>query len=276
MITPAAGSEQAFAYLRKVIYDASAIVLESDKRYLLEARLGPMLVREKLASYDELVSRLQGPNAAPLRQRVVESLTTHETSFFRDLHPFEIFRKNVVPQLLLQQASSKRLNIWCGAASTGQEPYSIAFIVKECGLQLGGWTVQMLATDLSVDILNRARTGAFTQLEVNRGLPVPLLVKFFEKVGLEWRVKEDVRRMIDFRQLNLVEAWPTMPTMDVVFLRNVLIYFDVPTKKRIFEKLSQVIRPGGYLFLGGVETTLNLTSNFQQVQFGKSACYQRL
>ena len=275
-MTPAAGSDQAFAYLRKVIYDASAIVLEQDKRYLLEARLGPMLVREQIPTYDALVARLQGPNAAPLRQKVVESLTTHETSFFRDLHPFEILRKNVIPQLLMQQAASKRLNIWCAAASTGQEPYSIAFIVKECGLQLGGWNVQMLATDLSVDILNRARAGVFSQLEVNRGLPVPLLIKFFEKNGLEWRVKEDIRRMIEFRQLNLVEAWPTLPTMDLVFLRNVLIYFDVPTKRRIFEKLAQVVRPGGFLFLGSVETTLNLTSSFQQVAFGKSTCYQRV
>jgi chemotaxis protein methyltransferase CheR len=275
-MTPAAGSEQAFAYLRKVIYDASAIVLEQDKRYLLEARLGPMLVREQIPTYDDLVARLQAPNAAPLRQKVVESLTTHETSFFRDLHPFEILRKNVIPQLLMQQAASKRLNVWCGAASTGQEPYTIAFIVKECGLQLGGWNVQMLATDLSVDILNRARAGVFSQLEVNRGLPVPLLIKFFEKNGLEWRVKDDIRRMIEFRQLNLVEAWPTLPTMDLVFLRNVLIYFDVPTKKRIFEKLAQVVRPGGFLFLGSVETTLNLTSSFQQVPFGKSTCYQRV
>ena len=123
-MTPAAGSDQAFAYLRKVIYDASAIVLEQDKRYLLEARLGPMLIREQIPTYDALVARLQGPNAAPLRQKVVESLTTHETSFFRDLHPFEILRKNVIPQLLMQQAASKRLNIWCAVASPGQEPYT--------------------------------------------------------------------------------------------------------------------------------------------------------
>lgn len=271
----AAGSEQAFAYLRKLIYDSSAIVLEPDKRYLLEARLNPLLVREQLASYDDLVTRLQGGNAA-LRQRVVESLTTHETSFFRDLHPFEVFRKNIVPQLLMEQAASKRVNIWCGAASTGQEPYSIAFILRECGLHLAGWNVKMLATDISVDILNRARNGMFSQLEVNRGLPVPMLVKFFEKIGLDWRVKEEVRRMIDFRQLNLIESWPPLEQMDVVFLRNVLIYFDVPTKKKIFERLSAILRPGGFLFLGGVETTLNLSSNFQQVQYGKATCYQRL
>jgi chemotaxis protein methyltransferase CheR len=269
------GSEQAFDYLRRVIYESSAIVLEADKRYLLEARLRPVLLREQISSFDELVTRLGRPDAAPLRQRVVEAMTTHETSFFRDLYPFEVFRKNIVPQLLVDRASSKRLNIWCGASSTGQEPYSIAIIVKECGLAQAGWTTQIIATDLSADIIARARAGLFSQLEVNRGLPAAMLVKHFDKVGLDWRVKDDLRRMVDFRPLNLIAAWPALPELDVAFLRNVLIYFDVPTKKAIFEKLSRAIRPGGFLFLGGVETTLNLSSDFKQVLFGNTAVYQR-
>jgi len=271
-----AGSDNAFAYLRKLIYDNSAIVLEADKRYLLEARLGPMLTRERLASFDELVARLNGSNAGPLRQRVLEAVTTHETSFFRDLHPFEMFRKTVVPRLLNERSASKRLNIWCAASSTGQEPYSIAFIIKECGLQLGGWTVDFTATDLSEEVLARARSGLFNQLEVNRGLPVPMLIKHFDKVGLEWQVKADLRKMINFRKVNLMEAWPAMPEMDVVFMRNVLIYFDVATKKRIFDRLARVIRPGGYLFLGTVESTHSLTEQFQPIQVGKAICYQRI
>jgi chemotaxis protein methyltransferase CheR len=275
-MTPAAGSEQAFAYLRKLIYDSSAIVLEADKRYLLEARLGPMLAKERLASFDELVARLNGGNAGPLRQRVLEAMTTHETSFFRDLHPFTLFRKTIVPRLLNDRAATKRINIWCGASSTGQEPYTIAFIIKECGLQLGGWTVDFTASDISEEVLTRARNGTFSQLEVNRGLPVPMLIKFFDKVGLEWQVKADVRKMINFRKLNLMEAFPAMPEMDVVFLRNVLIYFDVPTKKRILDRLARAIRPGGYLFLGTVESTHNLSTEFQAVQVGNATCYQRI
>jgi chemotaxis protein methyltransferase CheR len=271
-----AGSDNAFAYLRKLIYDNSAIVLEPDKRYLLEARLGPMLTRERLASFDELVARLNGSNAGPLRQRVLEAVTTHETSFFRDLHPFDLFRKTVVPRLLNERSGSKRINIWCAASSTGQEPYSIAFIIKECGLQLGGWTVDFTATDLSEEVLSRARSGLFSQLEVNRGLPVPMLIKHFDKVGLDWQVKPDLRKMINFRKINLVEAWPTMPEMDVVFMRNVLIYFDVATKKRVFDRLARIIRPGGYLFLGSVESTHGLTEQFQPIQVGKAICYQRI
>jgi len=270
------GSEQAFAYLRKLIYDNSAIVLEADKQYLLEARLGPMLTREQLKSFDDLVARLNAGNSAALRQRVVEAVTTHETSFFRDLHPFELFRKTIVPRLLNERSASKRINIWCGAASTGQEPYTLAFILKECGLTLGGWAIDFTATDLSEEVLVRARAGTFSQLEVNRGLPMPMLVKYFDKVGLEWQVKPDIRKMINFRKLNLMDGWPSMPEMDVVFMRNVLIYFDVPQKKRIFDRLARVIRPGGYLFLGTVESTHSLTDLFQPMQVGKATCYQRI
>lgn len=275
-MTPATGSDQAFDYLRRLIYESSAIVLESDKRYLLEARLRPVLLREQMGSFDELVARLGRGDAAPLRQRVVEAMTTHETSFFRDIHPFEVFRKNIIPQMLLERSAQKRLNIWCGASSTGQEPYSIALIIKECGLGLAGWTTQLIATDLSAEIITRARNAVFSQLDVNRGLPAPLLIKYFEKTGLEWRLKEEIRRMVEFKQLNLVTAWPQFPEFDVVFLRNVLIYFDVPTKKAIFDKLSRVMRPGAYLFLGGVETTLNLSNDFKQVLFGSTTVYQRI
>jgi chemotaxis protein methyltransferase CheR len=274
-VAPATGSDQAFSYLRRFIYESSAIVLEADKRYLLEARLRPVLAREQMSSFDELVTRMGRYDSAPLRQRVVEAMTTHETLFFRDIHPFQTFRKNIVPQLLLDRAAHKRLNIWCGASSTGQEPFSIALIIKECGLTLAGWNTRILATDLSADIIGRAKAGVFSQLEVNRGLPAAMLVKYFEKVGLDWRLKEDIRKMVEFKQMNLVEAWDPLPEQDVVFLRNVLIYFDVPTKKAVFERLARVVRPGGFLFLGGVETTLNLSTDFTQVSFGNTTVFQR-
>jgi chemotaxis protein methyltransferase CheR len=270
----ATGSDQAFDYLRKLIYESCAIVLESDKRYLLEARLRPVLLREQMSSFDELVTRLGRLDAAPLRQRVVEAMTTHETSFFRDGHPFDVFRDSIIPQLLVERAGQKRLNIWSGASSTGQEPYSIALIIKECGAKLAGWTTTLVATDLSNEIVARARTGLFSPLEVSRGLPASMLAKYFEKVELGWRIQEDIRRMVDFRQLNLIEPWPPLRDLDVVFLRNVLIYFDVPTKKAVFEKLSRAMRLGGFLFLGGVETTLNLSDAFSQVFFGKTVVYQ--
>jgi chemotaxis protein methyltransferase CheR len=275
---PATGSEQAFDYLRRLIHQTSAIVLEPDKRYLLEARLRPVLLREQLSSFDELVARLSRVDAAaaPLRRQVVEAMTTHETSFFRDLQPFEAFRQHVVPQLLAERSARKRINIWCGASSTGQEPYSLAFIIKERAAALAGWSTPIVATDLSAEIITRARAGVFSQLEVNRGLPVPLLLKYFEKSGLDWRLKEEIRRMVEFRQLNLIEAWPPLPEQDVVFLRNVLIYFDVPTKMAILEKLARVIRPGGFLFLGSVETTTNLSDQFTQLFLGSTTVYQRI
>jgi chemotaxis protein methyltransferase CheR len=273
---PSLGSEQAVTFLRKLIYDGSAIVLEADKRYLLEARLGPVLARERLASFDELVARLHGDDAGPLRQRVIEAVATHETSFFRDRLPFDLFRETLIPRLVVERAASKRLNVWCAASSTGQEPYSIAFIIKEHGPALAGWSVQMIASDLSAEVLARARAGSFSQLEVDRGLPAPMLSKFFERAGAQWRVREEVRRMIDFRRINLVDAWPSMPEMDVVFLRNVLIYFDVATKVRIFERLARVMRPGGFLFLGSAESTHNLSDRFQAVVQGNTTCYQRV
>jgi len=269
------GSDQAFDYLRKMVHERAAIVLDQDKRYLLEARLGPLLLSERLGSFDELVIRLGAPDGGPLRQRVIEAMTTNETSFFRDKRAFQALRYQVIPALIADRAAERRINIWSAASSTGQEPFSIAMTLKEYDRVLAGWNVEILATDLSNEVLARARTGTFSQLEVDRGLTPALLSRFFEKVGTTWRLKEDVRRMVNFRQLNLIESWPHLHDLDIVFLRNVLIYFDVPTKRRIFEKLCQTLRVGGYLFLGSVESTLNLTDNFKEVSSGKSILYQR-
>jgi chemotaxis protein methyltransferase CheR len=255
-------------YLRKLIQESSAIVLDAHKDYLLQARLWPLVQREGMGSWEELVSRLAGPMGLPLRQRVVEAVTTHETSFFRDIHPFDAFRAHVLPGLAGRRAP---VHVWSAAASTGQEIYSLALIAAQQGLD-----VRFIASDISTEILARAREGRFSQLEVNRGLPAPYLVRFFQREGADWRIKEEIRSRVDFRIVNLIGAWPALPEMDVVFLRNVLIYFDVPTKKQILSRLAALMRPGGLLFLGSVESTLNLCDRFTELRMGKAVCYQRV
>jgi len=205
----------------------------------------------------------------------VDAMTTNETSFFRDLHPFETFKRELVPELLKRNEASRTLNIWCAACSSGQEPYTLAMILHDSFPQLrAGWRVQLLAGDLSLEMLRRARAGLFSQLEVNRGLPAPLLVKYFQKDGASWQVKEELRAMIQFHELNLATAWPGLPAMDFVFLRNVLIYFDMEMKRQILRKVRGVLKPDGVLFLGGAETTLNIDEGWERVQSGKTVYYR--
>ena len=271
MNPPGAAASQ---FLRDLILKGSAIVLDDQKDYLLQARLGPLIEREGMTTWDDLVKRLGAVGAQGLRQRVIEAMTTHETSFFRDWHPFEAMQAHVLPPLALE--SRKRpVHIWSAAASSGQEVYSLAFLTaQQPGMDMG--RLRFVATDISSEILARAREGKYSQLEVNRGLPARMLVRFFDKHGIDYRVKDEIRRLIDFKPLNLIEAWPSLPEMDVIFLRNVLIYFDVPTKRLIIDRVSRVLRKGGYLFLGGVESTLNLTDRFAEAHLGKTTCYRLL
>jgi len=268
-MTPAPPAS-ASIYLRNLIRQNSAIVLDENKDYLLQARLWPLVQREGLGSWEELVQQLDRPTGLPLRQRVVEAVTTHETSFFRDIHPFDAFRDHILPALVAEHRATP-LQIWSAAASTGQEVYSLSFIVAQQPRAM----VQFTATDISTEILARAREGRFSQLEVNRGLPAPHLVRYFQRDGVDWRVKDEIRRAIDFKALNLIGAWPALPLMDVVFLRNVLIYFDVTTKRQILSRLAAQMRPGAYLFLGAVETTLNLSDRFKETRLGKATAYIR-
>jgi chemotaxis protein methyltransferase CheR len=263
-----------FTYIRDLVRQRAAIILEPGKEYLVESRLLPVARQEGLTALAELVARLRAQPYNGLHHRVVEAMTTNETSFFRDVHPFEALKKVIVPELITKRATGRTLNLWCGAASSGQEPYTVALVLREYFPALAQWDVRFIATDLSHEMLMRAQTGKYSQLEVNRGLPAPLLVKHFSKHGLEWHVKDDLRKMIEFRQLNLVDAWPVMPAMDIVFLRNVLIYFNVETKKTILGKIRQLLRPDGYLFLGGAETTMSLDDAFERVQIEKASCYR--
>ena len=261
------------SYVRSLVLDRSAIVLDETKGYLLEARLTPIVRREKLGSIGDLVGRLRSQPFGDLHKRVVEAMTTNETSFFRDMHPFEALRDHLLPEVIERRAAERRLRIWCAACSSGQEPYTIAMVLRDHFPQLRGWDVQVLGTDLSTEMLDRAREGTYTKLEVNRGLPAAHLVKSFEPDGPMWRVKEPLRRMTEFREMNLIGSWPPLPPMDLVFMRNVLIYFDVETKKNILAAVRRVLRPGGYLLLGASETTFNLDETYERAVFGRTTCY---
>ncbi len=267
-------NEGDFDYVRKLVLERSAIVLESGKGYLAESRLVPLAREAGMGSIDELVKRLRAERFGDLHVKVVEAMTTNETSFFRDLHPYDAMRTTIVPELMRKRASARALRIWSAASSSGQEPYSLAIMVREHFPALADWRVEIFATDLSSEMVRRAQAGLYSQIEVNRGLPIALVVKYFEKKGVQYELREDVRRMVEFRKMNLAEPWPRLPEVDVVFMRNVLIYFDVETKRAILERVRRVLRPDGCLFLGGAETTINLDTAFERVQVEKASCYR--
>jgi chemotaxis protein methyltransferase CheR len=263
-----------FGYIADLVRRESAIVLEPGKEYLVESRLLPVARDAGTDSITGLVRQLRGTTDPELRDQVVEAMTTNETSFFRDVHPFTALADTVLPELLEARRTHRSLDIWCAAASSGQEPYSIAMLLDEALGGEAGWSARILASDLSPRMLERTRLGVYTQLEVNRGLPVQRLLRHFGREGHQWRAKENLRSMIRTQAINLDGPWPAMPQMDVVLLRNVLIYFDVPTKKRILARVRDVLRPDGYLFLGGAETTLGLDDSYERVQVGRAPAYR--
>lgn len=269
MTIPACSVED-FEFVRRLLRERSAIAIEPGKEYLVEARLGPVARREGLGSVGDLVQVLRS-GATRLTTAVVEAMTTNETSFFRDVHPFEALRTDVIPRILSTNGAD-RLAMWSAAAATGQEAYSLALLVREHFRHVSNVTI--LGTDLSQGVLDRARSGRFTQLEVNRGLPASMLVRYFAQDGVEWRIDETVRRMVTFRQANLAQPLSGIPPMDVIFLRNVLIYFDGATKRKVLAEVARIMRPGGYLFLGGPETTYGIDPSYERVEVGRTVCYR--
>ena len=263
-----------FEYIRDFLVKRSAIVLDCEKVYLVESRLQPLARREGLGSVSELVSKMKTTPVNGLHQRVVEAMTTHETSFFRDINPFNAMQKGVIPTLMNARKMTREIRIWCMACSTGQEPYSLAMMIRESFPQLESWKVSILATDLSTQVLQKAQSGLFSQHEINRGLPAPYILKYFQRQGMNWQIKDELRKMINFQQMNLIETWLPMPKMDVIFLRNVLIYFDVSTKKEILVKVRRVLSPDGYLFLGGSENAIGLDDSFKRFELEQSSVYQ--
>jgi chemotaxis protein methyltransferase CheR len=259
-------------YLCKTIYNESGIVLDESKSYLLEARLLPIARDEGESTLDGLCNLVRAAGGRRLRDKVVEALTTNETLFFRDVKPFEAFEKVVIPELLNERAATRQLRIWCAACSTGQEPYSLAMLWRE--MNIPGWQFEILATDLADNVLERARAGRFQQLEVNRGLPAKYLVKYFHRDGLTWEIKPDIRKMIRWQKFNLKNSMGSLGAFDVVFCRNVLIYFDVQTKRSILTNIRKVLRPGGYLVMGSSETTLNVDETYVRKQVASAIFYQ--
>lgn len=262
-----------FEYVCRLVRDRSGIVLEAGKEYLVDTRLTPLARDGGLGSVAGLVARLRAGPDDGLAARVVEAMTTNETSFFRDVHPFETLRTAVLPDLIGRRRDERRLSVWFAACSTGQEPYSFALLVREHFPELLGWRLDLLGTDLAAGVLDKARAGRYGQLEVNRGLPATLLVKHFTQHGLTWELNPDVRRMVEFRELNLTRPWPALPRFDLVFLRNVMIYFDAETKKGILGRAARVLRPDGFLLLGGAETTLNLDAGYRRAEHLKGGFY---
>src|SRR5260221_377713 len=237
-----------YEYLRKLLKDHSGLDLSSDKQYLIESRLLPLSRKVGLSGISELVQKMKGGSASLISQ-VVEAMTTNETFFFRDKVPFEHFRGSIMPEILPARAGRKSLRIWCAAGSTGQEPYSLAMCLKEMGAALVGWRVEILATDLSQEVVEKSRAGIYSQFEVQRGLPIQMLVKYFKQTGELWQINADMRAMVQHRQLNLLHDFSQLGVFDVIFCRNVLIYFDQETKVNIFNRLAKAIEPDGFLVL---------------------------
>jgi chemotaxis protein methyltransferase CheR len=251
-----------YEFLRRLLKERSGLDLSADKQYLVESRLIPLARRAGLPGITELVQKLKA-GAEVLTAEVVEAMTTNETFFFRDKIPFDHLRETMLPELLQSRASRRSLRIWCAASSTGQEPYSIAMCLKELGATLSGWRVDILATDLSQGVLEKSRSGMFSQFEVQRGLPIQLLVKYFTQCGELWQLNADIRAMVQHRQLNLLQDFAHLGTFDIVFCRNVLIYFDQETKSGVFDGLARAIEPDGFMVLGAAESVVGISDAFK-------------
>jgi chemotaxis protein methyltransferase CheR len=252
-----------YDYLRKLLKERSGLVLSADKQYLVESRLLPLARKIGAPHLSDLVMKLKAPGAEPLIVDVVEAMTTNESFFFRDKIPFEHFRDYMLPNLLKARAARRSLRIWCAAASTGQEPYSLAMILKEMAVQLAGWRFEIIATDLSNEVLEKARAGLYSQFEVQRGLPIQFLMKYFTQAGETWQIAPEIRAMVQYRPLNLLADFTHLGSFDIVFCRNVLIYFDQPTKIGVLERLARMTEQDGYLVLGAAETVVGLTEVFK-------------
>ena len=254
-----------YDFLRKMLKARSGLVLAAEKHYLVESRLMPIARKHGLLNLTGLVARLKGPDTEALAVEVVEAMTTNESFFFRDKLPFEQFRDTIIPALMAARGPSRRIRIWCAAAATGQEPYSLAIILKELGKELKGWRVEILATDISNEVLEKAKSGIYTQFEVQRGLPALMLIKYFSQVGELWQIAPELRGMVKFMPLNLLDDFSHLGRFDVVFCRNVLIYFDQPTKSAVLDRIADVGERDGFLVLGGAETVVGLTNRFKLV-----------
>ncbi|WP_441276651.1 CheR family methyltransferase [Tardiphaga sp. 172_B4_N1_3] len=251
-----------YDFLRKFLKERSGLDLSADKQYLVESRLMPLARKANLSGIEELVQKIKN-GSSTVASDVVEAMTTNETFFFRDKVPFDHLRDVVLPEMIQARAARKSLRIWCAAASTGQEPYSIAMTIKEMSAQLAGWRIEIIGTDISQQVLEKSKSGIYTQFEVQRGLPIQLLVKYFKQTGEMWQINPEIRSMIQYKPLNLLQDFSSMGKFDIVFCRNVLIYFDQDMKTQIFGRLAKCTEPDGFLALGAAETVVGLTDTFK-------------
>jgi len=251
-----------YDFLRKLLKERSGLTLSDDKQYLVESRLVPLSRKAGLGGISELVVALKRGNES-LTVDVVEAMTTNETFFFRDKVPFDHFKDTIIPELIKARATRRTIRVWCAAASTGQEPYSLAMILKDFGAQLAGWRIEIVATDISQEVLEKCKAGIYSQFEVQRGLPIQKLVTHFKQIGETWQINPDIRAMVQFRHLNLLQDFKHLGMFDVIFCRNVLIYFEQATKIEILNRLAKVNEPDGCLFLGAAETVVGLTDAYK-------------
>jgi chemotaxis protein methyltransferase CheR len=254
---------QDYDFIRKLLRERSGLVLSADKQYLVESRLLPVVRKTGHANLNSLIAALRQAQHTPLAATVVEAMTTNESLFFRDKVPFENFRNLVMPAMVAARGRERHLRIWCAAAATGQEPYSLAMAINEMGSALAGWRIDILATDISTDALEKAKRGLYTQFEVQRGLPIQMLIKYFTQVGDLWQISEQMRGAITYRHFNLLHDYRMLGTFDVIFCRNVLIYFDQETKIDVLNRLSRSLSHDGYLLLGAAETVVGLSPLFR-------------
>ena len=252
-----------FDHLRAYLKQQSGLVLTNEKQYLVESRLLPVARKSGLATLSELIAKMKEPGQSQLCAAVVEAMTTNESFFFRDKTPFEHFNETMLPKMLEARARDRKLRIWCAAASTGQEPYSLAMCLKEAEARLAGWRIEIIGTDLSTEVLEKAKAGIYTQFEVQRGLPINQLLKYFTQTGDTWQINANMRSMVQYRKLNLLENFSALGQFDIVFCRNVLIYFDNATKIDILGRIAKQLAPDGFLVLGAAETVVGLTEAFK-------------
>jgi len=264
-----------FEYVRTLVSDATAIALDDSKVYLVNARLLPIARNAGFESVVGLIRHLRSSTFGDLHSSAVEAIVTTETSFFRDFFPFEALRQEIIPEIMNnKRGGSRSLNIWSAGCSSGQEPYSIAMLLREAFPELVTWSTRLLASDVSKGMLERSKTGTYSQTEVNRGLPAPMMVKYFRQQGATWQISEQIRNMVSFFHHNLAYDHASLPPLDILAMRNVLIYFDVDTKRMVLDRIRRHLRPGGFLMLGTAETTLNLDERFERVRIGRAVFYR--
>lgn len=264
-----------FEYLRQLVREQSGVVLEPHKDYLAALHLDRIAAEAGFGSIAALIEYLKSRALSPLHFQAIEALVINETSFFRDHSPFEALKSSILPTLIQSRSSNRSIHIWCAACSTGQEPYSIAMLIREAFPELSTWTIRLIATDFSQQVLERAQQGQYTNLEISRGLSPQLRDRYFYKTQQFWQIRDEIRQMVEFQPLNLIHSWKALPKMDIIFLRNVLIYFDIDTKRAILNQVQHYLQADGYLVLGGGETTFHLDPRFEAIQ-SQTSLYHRL